>query len=365
MSMKFEKATKKKLKLRLALAGPSGSGKTLSALLIAKGLGGKTAVADTERKSASLYADHPLLNGWTYDVGEVEEPYSPEHFIEIIKSAETAGYANLILDSTTYEWNGVGGVLDIVNTLARTKFRGNSYAAWEEGTPRHRAFLDAMLQSKINIIATMRSKSAYVEGEKNGKKTYTKVGMAPEQRDGIEYEFTVFFDVQLDGHFALASKDRTDLFKDPEVLSEKTGHKLLGWLQRGIDAPEPVKPSPSAQLQDEIPSFASAPTLEQLYKEMSHAIRHAMTEEALNHEVLTYAKTIDRIALENPAWHQSMLEKIEHQRLGIVGSAKKRSARKSDDPIVDRSDMDDGLPESMQPNQSENLTELLTKTGAA
>ena len=54
--MIFQKAIRKKARLRLALTGPSGSGKTYGALLLANGLGGKIALIDTEKGSASLYS---------------------------------------------------------------------------------------------------------------------------------------------------------------------------------------------------------------------------------------------------------------------------------------------------------------------
>ena len=225
----FKKAERKQAKLRLALSGPSGSGKTTGALLIAKGLGGKIAVLDTERGSASLYAD--LVD---FDTVELGPPYTPERYIEVIREAEKAGYDTLILDSITHEWNGEGGILQIVDTVARTRLKGNSYMAWNEGTPRHQKFIDAMLASPLHIIATMRSKSVYVETEKgNGKKTYEKQGTAPQQRDGLEYEFTAVLDLSIDGNLATASKDRTRLFRDPLVISEDTGHKLLEWLNSG------------------------------------------------------------------------------------------------------------------------------------
>lgn len=225
----FKKAERKQAKLRLALSGTSGSGKTTSALLIAKGLGGKIAVLDTERGSASLYAD--LVD---FDVVELQPPYNPERFIEIIHEAEKAEYNTLILDSITHEWNGQGGVLEIVDAIAKAKFRGNSYAAWNEGTPRHQKFIDAMLASSCHIIATMRSKAVYVETEKsNGKKGIEKQGSAPQQRDGLEYEFTCVLDLNVDGHLALASKDRTRLFKDPFTITEQTGKDLLAWLNSG------------------------------------------------------------------------------------------------------------------------------------
>ncbi len=225
----FRKAERKQAKLRLALSGPSGAGKTYGALLIARGLGGKIAVLDTERGSASLYAD--LVD---FDVVEMGPPYTPERYVEIIHEAEKAGYDTLILDSITHEWNGEGGILQIVDEYARSKLKGNSYAAWNQGTPRHQRFIDAMLASRLHIIATMRSKAVYVETEKsNGKKGIEKQGTAPQQRDGLEYEFTVVLDLNVDGNLACASKDRTRLFQEPFQITEQAGRDLAEWLDTG------------------------------------------------------------------------------------------------------------------------------------
>jgi hypothetical protein len=229
--MKFEKATRKKAKLRLALTGPSGSGKTYGALLIAKGLGGKTAVIDTERGSASLYS-----HIHDFDVLELLPPFSPERYIDAINAAASAGYETLIIDSATHEWSGTGGCLEINESLAGSKFRGNTWSAWNETTPRHRAFIDAMVQSPMHIIATGRSKTetAQQQGD-NGKKTVVKLGLKTEQRDGFEYEFTVVLDIIHEGHWATASKDRTGIFhgSEPKKLSEQTGADLLAWLNDG------------------------------------------------------------------------------------------------------------------------------------
>lgn len=228
--MQFTKAVRKKAKLRLAITGPSGSGKTWGALKVAKGLGGKIAVIDTERGSASLYCDI-----CEYDTLELEPPYSPERYVEAIRAAEEAGYDTIIIDSATHEWSGTGGCLEINERTAKARFQGNTWAAWNETTPRHKAFIDAMLHSKCHIIATGRSKTetAQTEGP-NGKKKVVKLGMKTEQRDGFEYEFTVVLDLIHEGHFATASKDRTCLFAgDPHPLSEATGHTLRDWLDSG------------------------------------------------------------------------------------------------------------------------------------
>ncbi|MEG4669489.1 ATP-binding protein, partial [Enterobacter cloacae] len=199
--MKFEKAMRKKAKLRLALTGPSGSGKTYSALLVAKGIGGKIAFIDTEKGSASLYSDVA-----EFDVLELDPPFSPERFIEAIKSAEDAGYDSLVIDSITHEWGGVGGCLELVDTIAKAKYRGNSWSAWSEINPRHRLFLDAILRSPMHIIATMRSKTETAQVEENGRKKVAKLGMKSEQRDGVEYEFTTVLDIAHETHHAIASK---------------------------------------------------------------------------------------------------------------------------------------------------------------
>jgi hypothetical protein len=224
--MQFTKAQRKRAKLRLALSGPAGSGKTYSALLLAQGLGGKIAVIDTERGSASLYSD--LVE---FDTLELNPPYAPERFIDAINAAATAGYEVCILDSITMEWSGSGGCLEINEQLAQARYRGNTWSAWNETTPRHRDFLDAIMQAPMHVIATMRSKTETVQGE---DKKVKKIGMKSEQREGAEYEFSVVFDLEHSNHYAIATKDRTRLFLgDPFVITPDTGKKLAAWLDAG------------------------------------------------------------------------------------------------------------------------------------
>ena len=233
--MAFIKATRKKAKLRLALTGPSGCGKTWGALQIAKGLGGRIACIDTEKGSASLY-EHIV----DFDVLELSAPYTPEAYIAAVQEADKAGYDVLIVDSTTHEWNGPGGVLELLEDVAKAKYRGNTWSAWNELTPRHRAFIDAMLQSNMHIIATGRSKTETAQQDSgNGKKSVVKLGMKTEQRDGFEYEFTVVLDIVHNGHYAVASKDRTGLFVgDAKPISAQTGVELLAWLEDGVAGPD-------------------------------------------------------------------------------------------------------------------------------
>jgi len=225
--MEFKPAQRKRAKLRLAIAGPSGSGKTYSALLVASGITTweKIAVIDSENGSAELYAH---LGG--YSVLTIEAPYDPQKYINAIHIAEQAGFEVIIIDSLSHAWNGEGGILDQQGKAADTKYKGNSWAAWRECTPRHNALVEAMLKSSCHIIATMRSKTEYAQVTENGKTGIKKLGMAPIQRDGMEYEFTAVFDLNLE-HVVSVGKDRTGIFDGqyfkPDVV---TGHKLLAWL---------------------------------------------------------------------------------------------------------------------------------------
>lgn len=261
MAMQFKKAKRSLSKLRLAIQGPSGSGKTFGALLLAKGLGGSIAVIDTERGSASLYSDVPGMP--EFDVLDLEAPFTPEKYIEAITAAEQAGYDVLIIDSMTHEWSGVGGCLEINDMLAKSKYRGNTWSAWNEVTPRHRKFVDKMLASKCHIIATIRSKTDFVQDEQNGKKVVKKVGMKAEQRDGMDYEFTIVFDVTADDHIATTSKDRTSLFGDPLHLNEGVGQRIAEWLNsasfesapRQVTKPDlpPKQPQPEVLAEPNVP----------------------------------------------------------------------------------------------------------------
>ena len=234
--MAFQRATRKKAKLRLALFGPSGSGKTYSALLIAQGLGGKVALIDTEQGSGELYA-----NLCEYDVAPISAPFGPQKYIDLIHEAERSGYNVIIIDSISHAWAGDGGLLDIHDKATKSSNSKNSYNAWREVTPLHNKLVDAMLQSKAHIIVTARSKVAYEQQENDrGKKVPVKIGLAPIFREGLDYEMTVCFELAIDGHIATTTKDRTSIFDGKYFTpSLATGQELVGWLEGGfIEIPE-------------------------------------------------------------------------------------------------------------------------------
>ena len=225
----FQKAKRQQSKLRLALIGASGSGKTYSSLLIGKGLGGSIAMIDTERGSGNLYSD--LAD---YDICELQPPFEPEKYVRAIQEAENAGYDTIIIDSLTHAWAGQGGILEYVDKA--TQSLKNNFAAWREASPKHNALVDALVQSKAHIIGTMRSKTAWdvQKDERSGKTKPVKIGLAPVQREGLEFEFTCVLELAVEGHVASASKDRTSLFDNQYfVPGEETGKALLDWLSGG------------------------------------------------------------------------------------------------------------------------------------
>jgi len=233
MAMQFKKAERKRSKLRLALTGTSGSGKTYSALLLAKGIcpDGKIAFIDTEYGSGALYTD--IIE---FDSIDLEAPFSPERYMEGITAAAEVGYDCLIIDSMSHQWSGKGGMLDIVNDITKGSRSKNSYFAWGEATPRHNAFIEAILQAPMHIIATMRSKSDYViEEDAKGKMKPTKVGVAPVQREGLEFEFTTVLDLNAE-NMASISKDRTRIWgTEPYFrVTEDHGKRLMDWLNGGV-----------------------------------------------------------------------------------------------------------------------------------
>lgn len=229
MPVQIRKATKKKVKIRMAFEGPAGSGKTMSALLTAKGLCGsfdKVVVIDTENRSAELYSDIG-----DYSVIELTAPFTPERFIECIKACEDAEFEVIIIDSASAEWIGKGGILDIHGAMP-----GNSFTNWSKMGPRHQSFLDAMLQSKCHVMCNLRTKTEYVLVEKNGKQVPEKVGMKAETRDNLDYEMTVVFTMDIKNN-CTTSKDRTNLFfnKPQFVPTEKTGELIKDWCETGAE----------------------------------------------------------------------------------------------------------------------------------
>jgi len=237
----FLKAVKVQALLRLALTGPSGSGKTYTALLLATTLipDAKVAVIDTERGSASKYADL-----FDFDVVELSE-FNPAVYVRALECAQEHGYNVVVMDTISHAWAGTGGVLEIVDNVAAKSKNPNKFAAWNEGTKVQNKFIDAILDCPMHVIATMRSKMDHVQetNTKTGKMEVRKVGMAPIQRDGIEYEFDVVADMQIDNTM-IVTKSRCPQLHEKVIAKPdaKVSTVLRTWLNAGEQPPPVTKP---------------------------------------------------------------------------------------------------------------------------
>ena len=180
-TLSFSRASKEQAKARIALTGPTGSGKTYTALVVAGGLGERVALIDTERGSASKYADE-----FTFDTLQLTS-FEPPALVDALAVAAHDGYDALVVDSFSHFWSGTGGMLEQVDHAAKRIGGANSFAGWKEARPMERAMIDALLAYPGHVIVTMRAKTEYVvDSDERGRKVPRKVGLKPDQRDGIE-----------------------------------------------------------------------------------------------------------------------------------------------------------------------------------
>lgn len=242
--MDFRKATREKAKARLCFIGPSGSGKTYSALAIAKHLGKKIALIDTEHGSASKYSE------FGFDVLELTN-FSARNYIMAIKEAENAGYDILIIDSLSHAWVGKGGILEMVDNES-TKAGGNKFAGWKKPTALHNELINTMIASKLHLLVTMRSKTEYVVEQVNGKNVPRKVGMGAIQRDGIEYEFDVVGEMTQDNTYIISKTRCPEL---NEMSFNKPGEEFAKtyktWLNTGVKPKRKPLATPPAETEPE------------------------------------------------------------------------------------------------------------------
>lgn len=254
--MAFKKATKKQLKLRMGIVAPAGGGKTFTALAVARGLvgpEGRIALIDTEHRSAEKYADD-----FDFDVECLADNYAPARYVDKIQEAAAAGYDCVIIDSLTHAWSGPGGALEMVDDAAR-RAKGNSYVAWRSVTPEHNRLVTAMLSAPLHVIATLRAKTEYVLETVGGKQVPRKVGMAPIQREGMDYEFDVVGDMDHD-HALMITKTRCAALDGKTWVKPGTDGELVkhlcAWLDSGEEPPtveqmpidvDPLAPDTAAQ----------------------------------------------------------------------------------------------------------------------
>jgi hypothetical protein len=239
MTNPFAPATREASKARIALCGPSGSGKTYTALTLATALADKVAVVDTEHGSASKYAPGKSGDGFAFDAFS-PSTFDPRALAQTLGQAAAAGYGAIVIDSLTHYWAGPGGVLELVDNAAAGSRSGNSFAAWKTVRPYERQIIAALLGFPGHVIVTMRTKTEWViEEDDRGRKAPKKLGMKPEQREGIEYEFDIVADLDQDNTLVV-TKSRCFELSGAVVRKPDTdlAKQIAEWLDGGVDAPD-------------------------------------------------------------------------------------------------------------------------------
>lgn len=232
------------MKVPIMLMGASGSGKTVSALLIAKGIvwemfpdlpddekWEKIAVIDTEHSRSTLYAGMTIEG---QEIGsflhyDLEAPFTPQRYKDAFMECKQAGCEVIVIDSITHAWSGEGGVLDKVNAL------GGKFSDWNKVKPDENELLSIFLDTDVHVIACVRSKQGYeLTTLETGKLQIEKVGLKAEQKDSLEYEFAITFQLY-QNHAAEAMKDNSNSFDERFIITEETGKQIYEWAEEGID----------------------------------------------------------------------------------------------------------------------------------
>lgn len=247
--MEVKKAKREKLKVPIMLTGASGSGKTVSALLIAKGIvekmfpkatdeeqWEKIGVIDTEHKRSLLYAGSTIGNIYIggFQHIDFEPPFNVRNYIDAFNLMKDANVEVVIVDSISHAWSGEGGILEEVES--RSKGKPNmKMQAWAQVSPLEKQFLKLVTGNSVYVIATARSKQAYdISKNEQGKTVVEKMGLKPDQKESLEYEFAIALRMDQD-HIAEATKDNSNMFNLPFPVTTEVGHKIFEWSDAGID----------------------------------------------------------------------------------------------------------------------------------
>jgi hypothetical protein len=228
----FKPAQREQMRLRMALQGPAGSGKTLTAMRLARALSpdGSFAVIDTERRALE-YAQLPgESRADRFDFGHVApDVANPEDLPRMVAEAANERYGALIVDSFTHYWSGTGGALDTVDR-ATDKRRG-----WSEYRPTENKMMAALLTFPGHVIVTMRVKTDYVtEVDQRGRAQTRRVGLKPDQRDGVDYEFSVIGSLDTDHTLTFVKTTCPELAdKSIRCPGDDLAVTLSSWLGQG------------------------------------------------------------------------------------------------------------------------------------
>src|SRR5487761_2533304 len=248
VSFTFRPAVRENVGLLIGLIAPSGGGKTYTAMRLATGIAGdkRFCVIDTEAGRAKHYAD----GQFAFDHGDLKPPFTPDAYAEAIHAADVAGYPVIVVDSTSHEWSGDGGILDMQEAeFQRMGGRDSAkLASWIKPKMAHKAMVQKLLQIRAHLILCFRAEEKVdVTRDENGKmKIVPKVsltgigGWQPIWEKSLPFELTVSLLLTPDAPgvpkpIKLQEQHRP-LFPLDKPITEESGRKIAEWAKGGKEA---------------------------------------------------------------------------------------------------------------------------------
>lgn len=232
----------------IAIAGPSGSGKTESAMRLARGFcgpGERFAVIDTEEKRA-LYkkARHQ-----PWDWIDFQPPFTPERTWAVLEAVKH--HKAVILDSTSHEYAGEGGIADIAEDELERMAKGDLSKmekliapSWKNAKRRHkRELMGKLIRYPTLVICCLRAepkvkflKEKFTRGDgSEGEKTViVDAGYQPICEKMFMYEMLASFLMYAENpgvpeQVKALEEDLKPVFLLDKMIDESTGERLAAW----------------------------------------------------------------------------------------------------------------------------------------
>jgi len=283
--LNIRRATRAAARLVIAFAGISGSGKTRTAIEFAYGLAGydvsKIGFIDAENKRGELYADvlenhptHPTKETWWH--GDLRAPFSPDRYTQAIKQFEAQGVEVLIIDSTTHEWEGEGGVQDIAEAN-KSKFGKKD---WAKAKGEHKKFINALLQCNMHVIVCIRAREKTEEKKVDGKMVVNQLGIMPIQEKNFMFEMTASLMMFAEGQMQQVMKCPGELQqwlgRGQGYVTSADGAAVRQWVEGGGKIDQKIEKLRNALVGE---SDKGTKHLEECWGKLSEGQRKAVTSE--------------------------------------------------------------------------------------
>jgi hypothetical protein len=251
MTFTFRPAVRENVPLLVGLSGGTGSGKTYTAMRLAHGIAGDRpfAVIDTEASRAKHYADT-----FKFDHGDLMPPFTPDRYADAIAAADAAKYPVIVVDSTSHEWSGEGGILDWaeaeLDRMAGTDWKKRDackMASWIKPKMAHKQMVQRLLQLRAHVILCFRAEPKIEMVRENGKMVITEKkslvglnGWIPITEKNLPFELTASFLLMAEHPgvplpIKLQEQHRA-IFPLDRPITEQAGVELAAWAKGGAPA---------------------------------------------------------------------------------------------------------------------------------